>query len=258
MRTPHASLKVEPIKDSTKLEIRQSKTPHLPRLPMRSLSLANSSGGKTTLIANLLLNPKAYRDVFSAIYVFSPSVHHDGTWGAVKKYVTQELGKKEEEHFFDEWDAKKVQEIVSTAFAVTKYHKDNGHTKGHELLLIVDDYADRPDILHAAGGSILNSLAIRGRHANISFWVASQRPTLLSTVLRTQATSLFVFRQRSVRDLLSFLDEYSALVDKTTLEAMYDYATSKPYGFMMVDLMRPVEQMFHANLDKRRIPRAAE
>ena len=171
------SLHVEPIKDNTKLEIRQSNSLHLPRLAMRSLFLANSSGGKTTLIANLLLNKRAYRDVFSAIYVFSPSVHHDGTWGAVKKYVRDEL-----------------------------------HKKDHAILIIVDDFADTPDILHAAGGSILNSLAIRGRHANISFGVASQRPTLLSTVLRTQATSLFVFRQRSVRDLMSFLEEYSALV----------------------------------------------
>ena len=118
---------------------------------MRALFLANSSGGKTTLIANLLLNKRAYRDVFSAIYVFSPSVHHDGTWGAVKKYVRDELHKKEEEHFFDEWDSKKVQEIVETAFAVTKYHKDNGHKKGHAILIIVDDFADRPDIIHATG-----------------------------------------------------------------------------------------------------------
>ena len=195
---------------------------------MRSLFLANSSGGKTTLIVNLLLNKWAYRDVFSAIYVFSPSVHHDGTWGALKKYVRGELNKEDEEHFFDDWDGKKAQSIVDDAFAVTKYHNDNGHKKGHAILIIVDDFADMPDILHAAGGPILNSLAIRGRHANISFWVASQRPTLLSTVLRTQATSLFVFRQRSVRDLMSFLDEYSALVDKKTLEAMYNYATSKP------------------------------
>ena len=57
---------------------------------------------------------------------------------------------------------------------------------------------------------------------------------------------------------MTFLDEYSAIVDKKTLEAMYNYVTSKPYGFMMVDLMRPVEQMFHANLDKRMIPQVAE
>ena len=151
-----------------------------------------------------------------------------------------------------------MQAIVDDAFAVTRCHKENGHKKGHAILIIVDDSADRPDVLHAAGGSILNPLAIRGRHANISFWVASQRPTLLNTVLRTQATSLYVFRQRSVRDLLSFLDEYSALVDKNTLEAMYNYATSTPYGFMMVDLMRPVEEMFYAILGNRMIPQAAE
>ena len=122
------SLQVEPIKDSTKLEIRQSKSIHLPRLPMRALFLANSSGRKTTLVANLLLNKRAYRDVFSAIYVFSPSVHHDGTWGAVKKYVRDELHKKEEEHFFDNWDSKKVQEIVDTAFAAVSYT----HLRAHE------------------------------------------------------------------------------------------------------------------------------
>ena len=86
-------LQVEQTNDSTKIEKRQSKSLHLPRLAMRSLFLANSSGGKTTLIANVLLNRKAYRDVLSAIYVFSPSVHHDGTWGAVKQNVRDELHK---------------------------------------------------------------------------------------------------------------------------------------------------------------------
>ena len=52
------------------------------------------------------------------------------------------------------------------------------------------------------------------------------------------------------------LEEYSALVDKKTLEAMYNYATSKPNGFLMVDLMKPLDEMFHANLDKRLIPTA--
>ena len=69
------ALAVTPIKDSTKLEIRQSKTPHLPRLAMRSLFLANSSGGKTTLVANLLLNKKAYRGVFQrSIYLVLLSI----------------------------------------------------------------------------------------------------------------------------------------------------------------------------------------
>ena len=46
------------------------------------------------------------------------------------------------------------------------------------------------------------------------------------------------------------------VVDKKALEAMYNYATSKPYGFLMVDLMKPLEEMFYANLDERLIPTA--
>ena len=146
-------LDIEPIRDPSKLEIRQSKTPHLPRLPMRSLFLANSSGGKTTLIVNLLLNKKLYRGVFSSFYIFSPSVHHDGTWGALKKYCREELGKPEEEHFFDEWDASKVQTLVDDAFKVTKFHKENRHQQGHAILIVCDDFADRPDVVHSAGGA---------------------------------------------------------------------------------------------------------
>ena len=76
--------------------------------------------------------------------------------GALKKYVRDELNNKEDEHFFDDWDGQKVQSLVDEAFAVTRYHKENGHKKGHAILIVVDDVADRPDILHSAGGSILN------------------------------------------------------------------------------------------------------
>ena len=84
---------------------------------------------------------------------------------------------------------------------------------------------------------------------HISLWVASQRPAFLSTVLTTQATSL-------VWDLISCLEEYSALVGKKTLETMYNYATSKLDGFLMVDLMKPLEETFFANLNKGLIPTA--
>ena len=45
-----------------------------------------------------------YRGVWDAIYIFSQSVDHVGTWGEVKKYVREELGKDPAKHFFSEWD----------------------------------------------------------------------------------------------------------------------------------------------------------
>ena len=247
------SLGVQPVKDDSKLQIRQSPTEHLPRTPMRALFLANSGGGEPTLISNLLTRREFYGKAFSTFYIFSPSVHHDGTWQSVKKYVREEMGQKPEERFFDKWDPQQIQEIVDAQFAITKHHKDHCHRRGHSILIVIDDWADRADVLHRGdGGGVLNSLFIRGRHANISCWIASQRPTLLSTTLRTQATSLFVFSQRSMKDLETFLGEYSAILPngKKTLEKIYNVATREKYSFLMVDLMQPADTMFFWGLDK--------
>ena len=213
--------------------------------------MANSGAGKTTLVANLLTRKELYGKAFSTFYIFSPSVHHDGTWNSVKKYMREEMGQKPEEHFFSKWAPQQLQEIVDTQFAITKHHTAHGHKRGHSICLVIADMADRADVLHRGdGGGVLNSLFIRGRHANLSCMICSQRPTLLSTTLRTQATSLFVFRQRSMKDLLTFLDEYSAIVPKKTLVKIYKVATRDKYRFLMVDLMQPAENMFFWGLDK--------
>ena len=70
-----SSLGVQAVKDDSKLQIRQSPTEHLPRTPMRALFLANSGGGKTTLIANLLTRRELYGTAFSTFYIFKRSAH---------------------------------------------------------------------------------------------------------------------------------------------------------------------------------------
>ena len=92
-------LEIVPIKDKTKLEVRQSPTPHLPRTPLRMLASAASFSGKGTTIANMILNKRMYRDVWDSIWIFSQSVDHDGTWNEVKKYCRESLNKDPSKHF---------------------------------------------------------------------------------------------------------------------------------------------------------------
>ena len=73
----------------TEYEYKQSKYPHVPRIPFRSIIVASSTGGKTVLIQNLILD--VYRDCFSRIFIFSPSVHTDPTFVEVKKYINKEM-----------------------------------------------------------------------------------------------------------------------------------------------------------------------
>ena len=140
---------------------------------------------------------------------------------------------------------------------ITAYHKEKNHSHGTSVLLCVDDMADSQHILHATGNSLLNPLFIRGRHYYLSTWVATQRPTLVSSIIRTQMSALFIFKQRNVKYLISFLDELSAMVDRRQSKAMYDTATEEKNSFLMINLLaKDVDHMFYWNLDQRFEPSA--
>lgn len=53
------------------------------------------------------------------------------------------------------------------------------------------------------------------------------------------------------------LTEYDALVPggKSTLFALYEYATREPFSFLLIDLLRPSEDAFHMNVTTKLIPR---
>ena len=72
---------IKPI-NITEYEFKQSKYEHVLKLPFRSIIVASSTGGKTVLVQNLILN--VYRNSFARKFVFSPSVHNDPTFTEVK------------------------------------------------------------------------------------------------------------------------------------------------------------------------------
>ena len=73
-------------------ENKQSKYTMVPKLPMRSIILGPSGSGKTILLQNMVLD--IYRDCFSKIYIFSPSINVDSTWTPVKEYIAKHMNVK--------------------------------------------------------------------------------------------------------------------------------------------------------------------
>ena len=124
-----------------------------------------------------------------------------------------------------------------------------------QILIVISDHADNPRAVHRAGG-ILETLFVRSRHFGVSCWCDSQALKLLSPSVRLNLAGLAVFRLRSMHDLQSILDEYSALgVDKKDLLAMYKAATKEPYSFLYVNLLaRDLDQMFFKRFEARLIP----
>ena len=96
----------------------------VPRIPMRSLVLAPSGGGKTILIQNLIMN--IYKGCFNRIYIFSPSINVDYTWQPVKRYMEEELKLFEndkEKFYYDKFDVEALTKIIDTQHKIIQYLK---------------------------------------------------------------------------------------------------------------------------------------
>ena len=79
---------IKPIKIK-EYEVKQSDYDHVGKLPIRSLLIGPSGSGKTVLLQNMILD--IYKDCFSRIYIFSPSIDIDDSWSSVKKYIEHDM-----------------------------------------------------------------------------------------------------------------------------------------------------------------------
>jgi hypothetical protein len=239
---------IKPIKIK-EYEVKQSKYPHVGKLPIRSLLIGPSGSGKTVLLQNLILD--IYKDCFARIYIFSPSIDVDASWTPVKHYIEHDMkvkNKPEEPIYFDHYNPEALNKIIQTQHKVTEFMKKNGHKKLYQILVVVDDFADEPAFTRQS--KLLHALFTRGRHNSISTIVSTQKWSALAPIIRVNAVELFIYRLRNYKDIECYLDELSALYDKKTLLDLYNEATSKPYSFLYIKLTEPDKsKMFFQNLN---------
>ncbi len=233
--------------------------------PCRYLIVGPSGSGKSVLLVDFLV--RLYIHAFQRVYVFSPSIFIDRAWKPVFKYMEKTLGvdSEREQWAFDEWDDEKLKEIVSTQAAVIKEQKRQKAGKElYGIAIIVDDFADDPRIMAsragaAAGGSMLNTLLVRGRHMQISTFMSVQKMRLAGSILRVNAQAMCIFRLRNRLELDAIIEELSAVYDKNTLMEMYELATREPYSFWYIHLAaKRREDMFFLRFEKRMIPNSGK
>jgi hypothetical protein len=120
MSTP----KIKPIK-LDEYTSTQSKYDHCAKLPTRSLILAPSGGGKTVLLQNMVLD--IYKDCFSRVYIFSPSIEVDVTWQPVKEYLKNHLkqDEKKEKYLCNSYQSAELERIKETQHSAVEVTKHN-------------------------------------------------------------------------------------------------------------------------------------
>ena len=228
---------------------KQSSDPVVPLVPCTGIFLGPSKSGKTVALISLIL--EQYRGVFEKIYIFSPSVNIDDGWIPVKKYIEQDLGvnTEKEQAYWEDWDEAALRGIIQRQRKITETSKKLEMKKLYQVLIILDDLADMPQ-LHKPNGA-LDTLFIRGRHMQISTWVSSQKLRLISAAVRVNQQFLCCWRLRNQHELEAVIEELSALLPKDKLRRIYEQATRDPYSFLFVYYLKPKNEMFYLRFEER-------
>ena len=80
---------------------------------MRSMLCGPSSSGETVLLSNMILD--IYRDCFSRICIWSPSINVDSTWGPVRNYIRDHIKPGDrEKYYFDNYEASELEQVIKT------------------------------------------------------------------------------------------------------------------------------------------------
>ena len=219
------------------------------QVPCTGIFLGPSKSGKTVALISLIL--EQYRGVFERIYIFSPSINVDDGWIPVKKYIEEDLGVnvEKDQAYWEDWDEAALRRIIQQQRKITETSKKLEMKKLYQVLIILDDLADMPQ-LHKPNGA-LDTLFIRGRRMQISTWVSSQKLRLISAAVRVNQQFLCCWRLRNQHELDAVVEELSALLPKEQLYQLYEQATREPYSFLFVYYLKPKNEMFYKRFEER-------
>tara|TARA_R110001599_G_scaffold344122_1_gene567354 strand:- start:192 stop:953 length:762 start_codon:yes stop_codon:yes gene_type:complete len=212
--------KVVDLEDKTKYpEI----NPILPQPPFLLLGIGSVRSGKTNALVNMLR--RDYKkdggmygpEYFDDTLIISNTINNDPKG----KYLKDAF--RVEDHYEDRY----INDLVESQ----KKHK---RSEAPTVLLVLDDIISK-DFKKTSSNSI-NTLATRFRHYEMSIMIFTQSFRAVSTMVRSNAQNVMIFRQQSSKELEKIAEEYADLCgDETTFLKYYNIAHSEPYQFLYID-----------------------
>ena len=134
------------------------------------------------------------------------------------------------------------------------YQKKNKMNKLFSCLLVIDDFAE--DRIFMKYLKVLHGLYIKSRYFGLSVITAIQKYNTLAPIVRLNTSSLYIFKLKNMKEIVIFIEEQSALVDKKILYEIYRLTTEEPYSFLFVKFresnpnkifMKKLEAEIHIN-----------
>ena len=149
----------------------------------------------------MLMDP--YRNVYSRVYVFSPSCAEgvDPAWDAWRKHVRNSGIPDEEQAMWDTWEPHILEKLIERHKRVNVHLKSQHQNKWYVMLCLVDDFADVGDRVMHSSTNIMTSLFVRGRHLGCACWLLTQKLRVVSLICRTNFCWMLIWRLRNAKEL---------------------------------------------------------
>jgi hypothetical protein len=155
--------------------------------------------------------------------------------------------------FNSEWDEPALHKVLDEQ---RNKIKDLKHTKSKkplpQILTIIDDFADRSDIMHSST-SILTTLLTRGKHFGSSCWLSSQKLTAIPTVARVNFRFVLFWRLRNTKEIQAPMGELSAVYPGKALYEIYEAAIgAETHSFWYVNhVAKAKDDMFFMRFEHK-------
>ena len=196
-------------------------------IPMRLIIVGRSMlSGKSTVILNLLLRDKFYKDHFEGenIYIVSDNkmdqkIRILKTEKEIPSDNFVEFSESNLEKIYDEVEERCIEDV-------------NDGKKPVNSLIILDDVAFSGGLKEKVNGTLAR-IACNGRHINLSMIVTAQKYSQLSTVIRTNASGAILFAN-SAKEVDAMEQDLNYLDNKKEFNRMFRKATDGRNKFMVV------------------------
>lgn len=204
-------------------------------LPMGSRILffiSPKGGGKTSLYLSLLTAKESpYYKYYDNIFMINPSGRHD------KKIADFYEELDEDGKFYDQ-----LSEVTATDIKTKLQVISDGWKKKRPVqnLIIIDDSSG--DFPSGRKKSAITQLFTNSRHLGTSIFLISHKYNNIPTIWRNQADGLFLFKTNSKLEVETLKKDLN--VDEDFLELALKDATSKPYGFLFVNMSSGQPRLF--------------
>ena len=216
--------------------------------PFRTVLTGPTSSGKSNFIKNVLFNKQfKYCKYMDEIYVFCASkddLIEYKNW-AIKENIDKKF------KFMDKYDDEAVKELIDSI------ETDNIKRKNPQRVLIVLDDQICNNVSSRSKLNAVDEIFIRGRHANISVIISTQKYKALSNNMRVlNVSNVVIFNGTNSNDLDAIASEHANTLSKDEVERLIKDHIDKPYSFVMINYKHTPEKRFQdsnfkvINLDK--------